>query len=217
MKNTRNLKEEVKQVEADNQQKQKEISEIKEAVKIQSITIDKLMSKAKRSIFYKDEGYFNGAYNELVSKLKQLFECPLSLDQLENPIILPSGITIQEEMFNKLKNQKDPYDWNLTIKSKVFNRFAKDVIEIVRNSENAILEKQQNAQKLKSHPEEEKFQSRKYIEAEKHLNSSHENSTISNSPSQSKKGKFFWRIIPSPNSIFIPKFLNNLPSFIKKN
>ena len=84
-------------------------------------------------ICYKDN------YFELIFQLKNLFDCPLSFDRLKNPIILPSGLTIDESYFDRLIDSKDPYNKQLIVKQKIHNRFAIQVKEIVEASEEHML------------------------------------------------------------------------------
>ena len=92
---------------------------------------------------YNDKGY-NKKYFDLIFQLKQMFVCPISLDCLSNPVILPSGITINEEFFDKLINKKDPYNNNLIVNCKIHNRFAAEVKEIVEASEKQLINEQLN-------------------------------------------------------------------------
>ena len=68
-------------------------------------------------------------------KLKVLFECPITMDTIQSPVILPSGITIDEKALQNLlnTNQKDPFDRSQVCKEKITNRFALDVQEIFDN------------------------------------------------------------------------------------
>ena len=79
-----------------------------------------------------------------------MFECPLSLDRLKNPIILPSGFTIEEEYFDRLVDSKDPYNKEFIVKHKTQNRFARQVKEIVEVSEDQMLKQQQSYQEIKA-------------------------------------------------------------------
>ena len=45
--------------------------------------IDKLMIDACKAKLDFNQSFFAGKYDELISKLKILFECPLSLDQIK--------------------------------------------------------------------------------------------------------------------------------------
>ena len=70
----------------------------------------------------------------------------MSLDQLDNPTILPSGFTINESYFDKLINRRDPYNKNLTVKCKIVNRFAKEVKEIIEGFKKLVAEDEQKIQ-----------------------------------------------------------------------
>ena len=95
-------------------------------------------------ICYKDN------YCDLIYQLKELFECPLSLDRLVDPVILPSGKTINESCFNQLVDSRDPFNKEVIVKHKIHNRFANEVKEIIEGSEKQMLEQQQSYQKLKA-------------------------------------------------------------------
>ena len=86
-----------------------------------------------------DDIRYKDNYFELIFQLKNLFECPLSFDRLKNPIILPSGFTIDESYFDRLIDCKDPYNKEFIVKYKICNRFARQVKEIVEASEEQML------------------------------------------------------------------------------
>ena len=71
-----------------------------------------------------------------------MYECPLSLSQLTAPVILPSGITIQDSFFDELvkNNNIDPYNKNLRIRQRIVNRFAKNVMEIINEIEKEVVD-----------------------------------------------------------------------------
>ena len=103
-----------------------------------------VIGRQNEDILYKDN------YFELIFQLKDLFECPLSLDCLKNPIILPSGFTIDESYFDRLINSKDPYNNKFIVKQKIHNRFAIQVKEIVETSEEQTLKQQQSYEEFKA-------------------------------------------------------------------
>ena len=88
-------------------------------------------------------------YCDLICQLKELFECPLSLERLVNPVILPSGKTINESCFNQLVDSRDPFNKEFVVKHKIHNRFAREVKEIIEASDSKLLEQQQIYQNLK--------------------------------------------------------------------
>ena len=59
------------------------------------------------------------------------------MDKISSPVILPSGVTIDEPAIDDLIKRKemDPFDRNHTISSKTKNIFAVKVIEILKESE----------------------------------------------------------------------------------
>ena len=86
-----------------------------------------------------DDIRYKDNYFKLIFQLKDFLECPLSFDYLKNPIILPSGLTIDESYFDRLIDSKDPYNKQLIVKQKIHNRFAIQVKEIVETSEEQML------------------------------------------------------------------------------
>ena len=74
----------------------------------------------------------------------------MSLDRLKNPIILPSGFTIDESYFDRLIDCKDPYNKEFIVKYKICNRFARQVKEIIEASEEQMLKQQQSYEELKA-------------------------------------------------------------------
>ena len=85
---------------------------------------------------------YSEMYSSLIYKINNILDWPITLDRLVNPIILPSGVTIEEYCFDKLINKKDPYDKNLIVKNKIYNRIAKNINEIIKQSDLAIYEKE---------------------------------------------------------------------------
>ncbi|CAI2369860.1 unnamed protein product [Moneuplotes crassus] len=65
-------------------------------------------------------------------RIESLLDCPLSYEKLTEPVILPSGITINQNFCEKLitTNCYDPYNSTLKINSIIINRFTKSVKEI---------------------------------------------------------------------------------------
>ena len=78
-----------------------------------------------------DEARSNSIIHLVLGKLQELLECPISMEKIRTPLILPSGNTVDEESFNKLVNKNDPFNKNFKVKEKTINRFAKQVIEII--------------------------------------------------------------------------------------
>ena len=74
----------------------------------------------------------------------------MSLDRLKNPIILPSGYTINEDFFDKLVDSKDPFNKDFVVKHKIHNRFVNEVKEIVKDSEDKLLKQYQSYQEFKT-------------------------------------------------------------------
>ena len=85
---------------------------------------------------------------EMLGELKQLYECPITFSNITKPVILTSGVTIQETCFQKLKEKwvVDPFNKNLNINHKIPNRFAIKVLEIINKTEQELFKKQKDVQ-----------------------------------------------------------------------
>ena len=59
------------------------------------------------------------------------------MDKISCPVLLPSGITIDEAAMDDLikRNEKDPFNKNLTLSTKTKNLFAAKVIDALAESE----------------------------------------------------------------------------------
>ena len=176
---------------------------LKNDIKSKDEIIYNLMTDAYNAKNENNQNFYANAYNELISKLNELFQCPLSLDQIVIPVILPSGITITEGFFDVLKNRNDPYDKNMKITGKIFNRFARDVMDIVKNSKDAVFEEIKKIHKPDPKIEEEKEQI-SYHQPHENLNSNLDFSFIYNSPSHLNKNKSWDRL--KQTSHFNPPF-----------
>ena len=141
--------EDCKRLQQEIQQHTDEIKRLKNLQNNDQIDVNKVNEREIIFVRQNDEMNLNTYYHDLISQLKILYECPLSLDRLKNPIILPSGFTINEDYFDKLIDSKDPYNKEFIVKHKVHNRFANEVKEIVEASEKQMLEKKQNYEDFK--------------------------------------------------------------------
>jgi hypothetical protein len=70
--------------------------------------------------------------NSLVAKLKAQLECPINYSPIENPVILKSGITVDENTFDKL--DRDPFDNTKKCDQKIKNLFFKEIKEITSHA-----------------------------------------------------------------------------------
>ena len=61
----------------------------------------------------------------LITTLNSLFECKITFSTIHTPIILNSGVTVDERIFSQL--QRDPFDRTKSWDQKITNLFAKDV------------------------------------------------------------------------------------------
>ena len=108
--------------------------------------IESLRMKPQKCLSTKGNVKYYDFYYALLSKLKELYEWPLSLDYLEKPKILSSGFAVNESYFDRLINNKDPYNKNLNVQHKITNRFANEVREIISSSENSVIEEEKKIQ-----------------------------------------------------------------------
>ena len=123
-----------------------EIKNLKTLLKSKEDIIDSLSMRLQKYLSVNSNVKYYDYYSTLLAKLKELFEWPLSLDYLEKPTILPSGFTINENIFDRLINNKDPYNKNLNVQHKITNRFANEVREIISSSENSVIEEEKKIQ-----------------------------------------------------------------------
>ena len=110
-------------------------------------TIESLNKRFQNHFSVKSISNYYELYWSLLAKLKDMYECPISLDYLNTPIILPSGFTINEEWFDRLRDGKDPYNINLSVQHKIINRFAVEVREIINHSEDLVIEEENETKK----------------------------------------------------------------------
>jgi uncharacterized protein YktA (UPF0223 family) len=71
------------------------------------------------------------------TEIKELLECPISLDMIKRPVFTPSGYTVdQSVMENMVKNKQiDPFTRKGRCCKFVQNHLAKQVIDILRKFE----------------------------------------------------------------------------------
>ena len=77
----------------------------------------------------------------MIEELNDLVICPISQETISSPVLLPSGVTVQEYVFDKLKGSKDPFNRNIIVNDKIVNRFAKNVFEMLTNVSKMIQSK----------------------------------------------------------------------------
>ncbi|CAI2363377.1 unnamed protein product [Moneuplotes crassus] len=70
---------------------------------------------------------------DFIAKVDSAFECPLSCDKLRDPVILPSGHTINSDFYEKLIKSKarDPYNKSYRLTHAIVNRLAIQIQEIM--------------------------------------------------------------------------------------
>ena len=75
----------------------------------------------------------------LLDKIKKIIVCPLSGEQLRNPVVLPSGVTVEQKFYDNLvdENTRDPFNPSLNISESRVNRLALDLIFVVEKIENS--------------------------------------------------------------------------------
>jgi len=77
-----------------------------------------------------------GLFKKMLEKLNTAMECKILCEPLVDPVILKSGNTINGEVFSKIK--KDPFDCTKDCKDKIPNLLAKEIAEIIKNTENEL-------------------------------------------------------------------------------
>jgi hypothetical protein len=86
-----------------------ELSACKQLIKKQELQIEilktELLKISQMQIGIRGSGVL---LSKLLSKISSLFECSISCQPMRNPVILKSGNTIDEEVFNRLR--VDPFD-----------------------------------------------------------------------------------------------------------
>ena len=81
-------------------------------------------------------------YQLLLNEISGLLKCPISLQLLKNPVILPSGHTVGESYFDKLLTSYacDPFSREPLYYNKTVNRFAQSLIDIIEKIHNSFPE-----------------------------------------------------------------------------
>ena len=165
-----------KQLKSEIQENTSEIQKWVSLIKNQNNVIENYWRSDQKCNSVRINDKYCEYYKSLISKLKELFQCPLSLDHLYNPMILPSGFTINESYLNRLINCKDPYNMNLIVSNKIVNRFANDVKDIIDKSEKSVFEDEIKMQNEISNLDIQRLQSFK----ETQPNYSYKNYSMSN-------------------------------------
>jgi len=100
-----------------------------------------LKDRIKHSRFQTSGVPYFEYYEELVASINDLYECPISLTEISSLVVLPSGITIDEEAADQLIRAKkaDPFN-RQNIDNKIVNRFAISVREITDKVEALVAE-----------------------------------------------------------------------------
>ena len=77
----------------------------------------------------------------LVDKLKEMLICPLSGEWFTNPVVLPSGVTVEESTYDNLakENRRDPFNPSLYLSDKIKNRLIINLIEVVKKQEHSTI------------------------------------------------------------------------------
>lgn len=76
------------------------------------------------------------SHKSLLSDLEELLVCPISLERLRNPVMLPSGETIDESTLDRFSENDncDPYTRQSLLDCKVVNKLAAMLVEIVEKN-----------------------------------------------------------------------------------
>lgn len=117
-------------VDLENFDLKQEIKTVKAFYRTQIGTNNRLNQELKE---YKQRCQYNGleTLKLLEEDLTNLFECPITLCEIESPAILPSGHTIEKSFMEELikNDHKDPFDNRTEVNYVVTNRFAIKVKE----------------------------------------------------------------------------------------
>ena len=70
--------------------------------------------------------------DDFLDELKELLQCPIILDIFTNPVMTPSGNTIEESVMSTLIKNKDPDPFSKTgfCKKLIPNMLIKNIIEL---------------------------------------------------------------------------------------
>lgn len=70
--------------------------------------------------------------------MEGLLQCPINMEKIKNPVVLPSGITVDKEVMDRLIDKKhpDPFDRTKKWYKILVNRFVYDFIETLQNAKN---------------------------------------------------------------------------------
>ena len=73
-----------------------------------------------------------------LKKMEGLLQCPINMEKIKNPVVLPSGITVDKEVMDRLIDKKhpDPFDRTKKWYKILVNRFVYDFIETLQNAKN---------------------------------------------------------------------------------
>lgn len=89
----------------------------------------------------KAASFFTGPYTELqnfvnsiLQKLENEIQCPLSTGNLKVPVILPSGVTVNESVMSRLirDKERDPYDSKNICSKFIHNKIASKIIDLIK-------------------------------------------------------------------------------------
>ena len=92
------------------------------------------MSNLSEEESQRSDFYCNDKSNQnLLSDLEELLVCPISLERLRNPVMLPSGETIDESTLDRFAEDSkcDPYTRQFLFDCKIVNKLAVMLAEIV--------------------------------------------------------------------------------------
>jgi hypothetical protein len=88
------------------------------------------------------EVQYKDLFETLYDSLQSHLVCPLTLEKIDDPVMLPSGQTVEKAFMQDLisKNKRDPFDRNKLCTTIVQNRFAQYVIDTLSKIDKAISE-----------------------------------------------------------------------------
>ena len=110
-------------------------SELQQWKQLHKLAQQSYVSSCEQTHCSQDSSWHSLKILNMMDNLKIAIDCPISLDKLVDPIILPSGVTVSGYLLNILKGKEDPFNKNLIVQHMIPNRLAKQLIEIIDHYE----------------------------------------------------------------------------------
>ena len=74
----------------------------------------------------------------MLNDLNDLFICPIQYTEMDNPMILPSGVTVDKDTISNLGYNRDPYNWSFKARNAIPNRLASQIKEILDKANQSL-------------------------------------------------------------------------------